>query len=197
MTTPLREPFLLWQASRDSLNGGREGLDLRLRKSKGFSPFFSSRHPVWLGGIVAGVCVLFLIGVLGNPPQTLEEKAAIPYAVALLVGVGVLGAFNAIQSWRGLRLRARALGMGQFIEGKIISSSGRLSTYSGSREGGTGEPTDFYNVTIEYEFTTPTGQRLWATATNVRNDLENGLNLPQSGDSVQIFYVDERRFLLL
>lgn len=146
---------------------------------------------------MAGFCVLLLLGVLGDPLQTPDTKQGVHSFVALLAGVGVLGFFKAIQSWRGIRLRARALESGQFIEGKIINSSGRFSTYAGSREEGSGEPTSFYSLTIEYEFTTPTGQRLWATATNVRNDLESGLNLPQSGDAVRIFYVNEHRFLML
>lgn len=79
---------------------------------------------------------------------------------------------------------------GQLIFGHLKSSTGNFVT----RGSGKSRRTD-YDVTIYYEFTTPTGRAINTNSTFVRNDLKKKL-LPDSG-SVAVLYVSDDDYLVM
>lgn len=186
------EPFLLWSGSREYLNGRPDRLPQWLCHCGRFAPALSWRSP-WPGAVLAGLCALFLVACASSA----AAEAAPGWFVSVASVAGAAGAVNAVQSWRGLQWRTAALTAGRLIEGAVTQVSGRTVTFTGSREEGTGEPSAFYIVMVEYEFRDPGGERLWGSEEAVRDDLDGGLTLPPAGWPVLVLYLDDHRFVML
>lgn len=96
--------------------------------------------------------------------------------------------------WRGSRKerqRIRHLRQeGQIIYGQLKSSRGELFT----RGSGKNRHTD-YDVSVYCQFVSPTGKKIDATATYIRNDLKKR-GLPQSG-SMAILYASDNDYLVI
>jgi hypothetical protein len=105
------------------------------------------------------------------------------FAFVVYYGVGVL-----VGHWHNQRITTRLADAGAIIGGRMLHCQGSY------RPSGKGKR--FFQVTVEYDFTAPTGMVVTTSRTAPRTDLW-GKSLPQAETPVYILYLSDKEYYLL
>lgn len=181
------EPFLLYPSSKAYLDGDPRGLQERFRIRRDALDFLA------MAGIVGG-SLLLLVHVLqlaqGAGPTDASVSAATFGVAALVIGGG---AYYLLSRRSAAAAQARLVREGRVLPGTLTACTSRVET---TAEASLGEVPRSYLVTVEYRFTSPTGQDIADQAEHNRPDLRR-VDLPEAGAGVRVLYLDDQTYALL
>lgn len=131
--------------------------------------------------LLSGVAVIRVSD--GGSETTSRIMVWVIFAFIAYYGVGV-----AVGQWHNQRITFRLTDAGEIKEGRILQCKGSF------RPSGKGK--QFYQVTVDYRFTTADGTPVTATRTASRKDLY-GQALPPPDTPVYVLYLSEKEYYLM
>jgi hypothetical protein len=141
---------------------------------------FSDSYPI--------MSTIFSITPMLIPGICFWQYRLTPHIALLIIGLIFLS-FSLFVIWKTIIyniLRNRFLREGQLILGEVVSCG---TTWEIGEESA-----DYWEVTLEYAFSNPAGQRM-TTHTNFQK--ADGWHTPRRGISVAVFYADDTNYRLL
>lgn len=147
-----------------------------------------------IGGLCCGWYAMMgfvgmVMDVLGPDPGLVAQGAALMLLVlySVVLGGSILWLIFLIVS--RMNLRESLMQQGRLIHGTVVWCKGKVHFSEG-------QSSDYYHVTVTYEFQSPTGQSLWNRGVEVRDDLR-GQPLPKPGTPVLVLYLDDQNYALI